>query len=264
MALSYGTLDFIEGAVITAVILLNIILGFVASCSEVHFNIDCTIRFVQDYRAEKTMQSLLGLAAPSSQVMRNNGRVEVVKAETLVVGDIVKLANGAVVPADLRLLESTNLEIDEALLTGESLPAAKNCQVTLNTPEVPIGDRINMAYSATTVTRGRGIGIIIAKGMETEVGSVADLLRSKVVETSSNIIGLYFKKLGRGLKSILGLIGTPMQIKLSKFAILLFGLAILLAIIVFSANKWDLDNDVILYGICVAVAVIPESLIAVM
>lgn len=210
------------------------------------------------------MQSLLGLAAPSSQVIRNDGRVEIVKAETLVPGDVVKLANGAMVPADLRLLESTNLEIDEAILTGESVPASKESQALLVHLEVPIGDRINMAYSATTVTRGRGIGVVIATAMKTEVGSVAELLKGQKSQDSSNAVVRFFQKLGRGLKSILGLVGTPMQVKLSKFAIMLFGLAVLLAIIVFSANKWNLDNEVVLYGICVAVAVIPESLIAVM
>ncbi|KAH7393631.1 putative calcium-transporting ATPase 3 [Cadophora sp. MPI-SDFR-AT-0126] len=248
MALSYGTLDFIEGAVITAVIVLNIVLGF-----------------VQDFRAEKTMQSLLSLAAPSSQVIRN-GKIEIVKADTLVVGDIVKLATGVVVPADLRLLESANLEIDEALLTGESLPASKHADSILNGgSDTSIGDRINMVYSATTVTRGRATGVVVATGMKTQVGSVASLLRGEDAKsTSSTAIGRFFQKLGRGFKSILGLVGTPMQVKLSKFAILLFGLAILLAIIVFSANKWELHNEVVLYGICVAVAVIPESLIAVM
>jgi len=248
MALSYGTLDFIEGAVISAVIVLNIVLGF-----------------VQDFRAEKTMQSLLSLAAPSSQVIRN-GKIEIVKADTLVVGDVVKLATGVVVPADLRLLESANLEIDEALLTGESLPASKHADSILTGGgDTSIGDRINMVYSATTVTRGRATGIVVATGMKTQVGSVASLLRGEDNKsTSSSVIGRFFQKLGRGFKSVLGLVGTPMQVKLSKFAILLFGLAILLAIIVFSANKWKLHNEVVLYGICVAVAVIPESLIAVM
>ncbi|KAH6670439.1 putative calcium-transporting ATPase 3 [Halenospora varia] len=230
MALSYGTLDFIEGAVISAVILLNIVLG---------------------------------LAAPSSQVFRN-GALDTVKAESLVIGDIVQLKTGDVVPADLRLFESSNLEVDEALLTGESLAASKNADILLK-PDISIGDRVNMVYSATTVTRGRAIGIVVATGMKTQVGSVAQLLRGQVnTQTSTNPFVRYFKKFINGMKSILGLIGTPMQVKLSKFAILLFGLAVLLALIVFSANKWELHNEVVLYGICVAVAVIPESLIAVM
>ncbi|PQE09513.1 potassium sodium efflux P-type ATPase fungal-type protein [Rutstroemia sp. NJR-2017a BBW] len=234
MALSYGTLDFIEGTVISAVIVLNIVLGF------------ATTRLL-------------------TQVIRN-GKIEIVKADTLVVGDVIKLATGVVIPADLRLLESANLEIDEALLTGESLPASKHADSILNGgSDTSIGDRVNMVYSATTVTRGRATGIVVATGMKTQVGSVASLLRGEDAKLkSSSAIGRFFQKLGRGFKSILGLIGTPMQVKLSKFAILLFGLAIILAIIVFSANNWKLHNEVVLYGICVAVAVIPESLIAVM
>jgi len=213
------------------------------------------------------MQSLLSLAAPSSQVIRNNGKIEVVKADTLVAGDIVRLATGVVVPADLRIIESSNLEVEEALLTGESLPASK--QIDTIAPgqdgEVALGDRTNMVYSATTVTRGRATGIVVATGMKTQVGNVAELLRGQATnDKSSNPVVRFLQKTGRGFKSILGLVGTPMQVKLSKFAILLFGLAILLAIIVFSANKWKLHNEVVLYGICVAVAVIPESLIAVM
>ncbi|KAG9228796.1 putative calcium-transporting ATPase 3 [Amylocarpus encephaloides] len=247
MALSYGTLDFIEGAVISAVILLNIVLGF-----------------VQDFRAEKTMKSLLSLAAPSSHVLRN-GKIESIKAENLVVGDIVKLTTGIIVPADLRLVESANLEVDEALLTGESVPAAKDATTILSGEDIPIGDRVNMVYSATTVTRGRASGIVAATGMQTEVGKIAAHLKdSGDTTTGSNWFTSFFKKVGRGFKSVLGLVGTPMQVKLSKFAILLFGLAVLLAIIVFSANEWRLHNEVVLYGICVAVAVIPESLIAVM
>lgn len=213
------------------------------------------------------MRSLLSLAAPSSQVIRDHGKIEIIKAETLVAGDIVRLKNGDVIPADLRLLESSNLEINEALLTGESVPASKHVEVIIpaRDAEVELGDRINMAYSATTVTRGRATGVVVATGMKTQVGRVAEMLKRERPKNESSNPGIrFFKKLGKGFKSILGLLGTPMQVKLSKFAILLFGLAVILAIIVFSVNKWELENQVVLYGICVAVAVIPESLIAVM
>ncbi|KAG9249037.1 putative calcium-transporting ATPase 3 [Calycina marina] len=249
MALAYGTLDYIEGAVITAVILLNIILGF-----------------VQDLRAEKQMNSLLSLAAPTARVKRD-GVLATMKAEEIVVGDIVSLVTGAMVPADLRLCETINLEINEAPLTGESLPIVKHSNALKLGADATIGDRVNIAYASTTVSKGRGEGIVIGTGMNTQIGNVAELLRngsSKESEVSDGVILQHWKKLVSGTKSILGLTGTPMQVKLSKFAIMLFGLAILLAIIVFSANKWQLENEVVLYGICVAVAVIPESLIAVM
>ncbi|KAL9628617.1 MAG: hypothetical protein Q9164_007201, partial [Protoblastenia rupestris] len=101
------------------------------------------------------MQSLLDLSAPTATVIRNNGRVEIVKADTLVVGDLVQLAAGHLVPADLRLFDGINVETDEALLTGESLPVAKSPYITLSDPDLPVGDRINIAYSSSTVTKGR-------------------------------------------------------------------------------------------------------------
>ncbi|KAL9630334.1 MAG: hypothetical protein Q9204_004777 [Flavoplaca sp. TL-2023a] len=249
MALSYGIKDFIEGGVINAVIVLNVVIGL-----------------VQDYRAEKTMESLLDLSAPTATVIRNHGRIETVKADTLVIGDIVQLAAGRVVPADLRLFDGINLETDEALLTGESLPVAKSPFITLSNPDLPVGDRINIAYSSSTVTKGRGTGIVVSTGMRTELGRIATLLRNKegAHMRSSNIFARALTAFWKGTKSILGLTGTPLQVKLSKFALVLFALAVLLAIIVFSASKFNVSNEVLIYGICVAVAIIPESLIAVL
>ncbi|KAL2008392.1 hypothetical protein VTN00DRAFT_8374 [Thermoascus crustaceus] len=246
MALSFGIDDYIEGGVITAVILLNIVVGF-----------------VQDYRAEQTILSLQALSAPVCKVIRD-GRIHSVKAETLVVGDIVQLAVGDVVPADLRLFNGMNASTDEALLTGESLPVSKTPQTTFTAREIPIGDRTNMVYSASTMTQGRATGIVVSVGMMTEVGKIARLLREGTEQKSSKLIIRVWNKVKITTMNILGLIGTPLQVKLSKFALLLFALAVLLAIIVFSANKWDLHGEVLIYGICVAVAVIPESLIAVL
>ncbi|KAK9265144.1 hypothetical protein V1519DRAFT_435247 [Lipomyces tetrasporus] len=258
MSLSYGTQDWIEGGVITAVILLNIVIGF-----------------VQDYKAEKTMQSLLSLSAPVATIIRD-GQLLKVPSQDIVVGDIVKIKVGDVVPADLRIFEGMNLECDEALLTGESLAVAKTPAMAFDDPAIPLGDRTNMCYSSSTVTKGRATGIVVGTGMRTEVGKIADMLNSKqgsdmVARTddssstsSSRHYRRHWNKFKYTLKNSLGLIGTPLQVKLSKFAILLFALALLLAIIVFSASRWMVDNDVLIYGICVAVAVIPESLIAVL
>ncbi|KAF8462717.1 putative calcium-transporting ATPase 3 [Kalaharituber pfeilii] len=248
MTLSYATTDFIEGGVISAVILLNIIVGF-----------------VQDYRAEKTMQSLHSLSAPLANVVRDNGQFVREKAEDLVVGDIVKISVGDIVPADLRLFDGMNLEIDEALLTGESLPAIKSPSLTLpHNVIVGVGDRTNMAFASSTVSKGRGLGIVVKTGMNTEVGMIAALLRNEGPIAKVSRFRRWCQGFKKGGKNILGLIGTPLQVKLSKFAIVLFLFAILLAIIVFSANKWQINNEVLIYGICVAVAVIPESLIAVL
>ncbi|KAL3476884.1 hypothetical protein BJX99DRAFT_135289 [Aspergillus californicus] len=246
MGVSFGINDYIEGGVITAVILLNIVVGF-----------------VQDYRAEKTILSLQRLSAPICKVLRD-GRVTAVKAELLVVGDIVQLAVGDIVPADIRLFEGMNASMDEALLTGESLPVAKTPHITLTSRDIPIGDRTNMAYSGCSATQGRATGVVTATGMMTEVGKIAQLLQDKAEHDGSNVFVRIYRRLSATVKNILGLVGTPLQVKLSKFALLLFALAILLAIIVFSVNKWDIQGEVLIYGICVAVAVVPESLIAVL
>lgn len=247
MALSFAIQDFIEGAVIAAVILLNIVVGL-----------------VQDYRAEQTIQSLFALSAPTCKVIRD-GQIESVKAESLVKGDIVLLNVGDIVPADVRLADSLNLSTDEALLTGESLPISKHADVLLSEADVPLGDRINMLYSASTITRGRGTGIVTATAMTTEVGKIAEMLRAHPkVDENKSAFGKALDKFKQSGRSILGLVGTPLQVKLSKFALLLFGLAILLCIIVFAASKFNVTSDVLIYGICVGVAVIPESLIAVL
>ncbi|KAJ5892104.1 ATPase P-type K/Mg/Cd/Cu/Zn/Na/Ca/Na/H-transporter [Penicillium subrubescens] len=246
MALSFGIDDYIEGGVITAVILLNIIVGF-----------------FQDYRAEKTILSLHRLSAPVCKVIRD-GRVNSVKAESLVVGDIVRLAVGDIVPADLRLFEGMNASMDEALLTGESLPVLKTPNTTLVSPDIPIGDRTNMAYSGCSTTQGRALGVVVATGMNTEVGKIAQLLQENGSAHDGSPLMRALQRVKTSGAKLLGLVGTPLQVKLSKFALLLFALAILLAIIVFSVNLWDVQGEVLIYGICVAVAVIPESLIAVL
>lgn len=223
-----------------------------------------TTRFIQDYRAEQTILSLQALSSPECKVLRG-GQIQVVRAETLVVGDVVLLAAGGMVPADLRLFDSVNLSTDEALLTGESMPTSKFANQVLTRPDMPIGDRANMVYSASMVTRGRGSGIVVSTAMLTEVGKIAGLLQDKKASASEgNVIIRSFRKTVAVMKHALGLVGSPLQVKLSKFALLLFGLAILLAIIVFSTAKWDVSDEVLIYGICVAVAVIPESLIAVL
>ncbi|KAI1204198.1 potassium/sodium eff [Annulohypoxylon truncatum] len=247
MALSFAINDYIEGGVIAAVISLNIIVGF-----------------VQDYRAEQTIQSLYALSAPTCKVIRS-GQVTNIKAEALVKGDIVLLNVGDIIPADLRFVDGLNLSTDEALLTGESLPVSKHPKAILDDANVSLGDRVNMLYSASSVARGRGKGITVATGMSTEVGKIAQLLRANSgSDENVSLLGAYWKRIKASVRSILGLDGTPLQIKLSKFALILFSLAVLLSLIVFSASLWEIDDEVLIYGICVGVAVIPESLIAVL
>lgn len=180
-------------------------------------------------------------------------------------GDIVQLAVGDMVPADLRLFDGINASTDEALLTGESMPISKHPDALFTSRDMAVGDRTNMAYSGSIMTRGRATGIVISIGMDTEVGKIAQLLRDNTLQAeNASIYTRVWKRFKRSFDQVLGLVGTPLQVKLSKFALLLFALAIILAIIVFSANKWHIQGEVLIYGICVAVAVIPESLIAVL
>lgn len=266
--LSFAIQDYIEAGVVMAVIVLNIVVGYVSLSPPPRSPLISAVltqrRLVQDYRAEQTIQSLYALSTPKCKVIRN-GTSDTVKAETLVVGDIVVLATGDVVPADLRLVQGMNLATDEALLTGESVAISKKPDAVFTDPDMPIGDRINLCYSGSSITRGRGTGLVISTGMQTEVGQIAELLRkSKKDLEGKTATQKFFIKAYQTARGIIGLEGTPLQVTLSKFALLLFAFAILLVIIVFSASLWKVGDEVLLYGICVGVAVIPESLLAVL
>lgn len=200
-------------------------------------------------------------------------------------GDIVILKMGDTVPADLRLFEAMNLTCDEQSLTGEALPVEKSTENDIRIPgieklaqeegEVGIGDRINMCFAASTVSKGRGRGIVVATGMETEVGKIARSTGGKVRKPGRS---MNYKKYGRlqPVKGIarraydffgkfLGLTeGTPLQIKLSKLAYLLFFSALLLSVIVFGVNEFHVTNEVVIYAISTGIAIIPESLVAVL
>ena len=244
MALSYGVTDYIEGGVITAVIFLNVLIGF-----------------YQEFQAEKKMDSLRSLSSPSAAVLRD-GHQETVPSADVVPGDIVQIRTGDTVPADLRLFDAMNLECDEKILTGEALPVAKD--VNLNPTDgdefsIGVGDRLNMAYSSSTVTKGRGTGIVVFTSMATEIGKIAESMQGKTVEANRSMS----RKKGRfqpvkgallrvwdGIGAFLGLTtGTPLQRKLSKLAYTLFGCAIVLAIIVFGVNKFNVTNEVAIYAI---------------
>ncbi|KAF8165431.1 sodium transport ATPase [Crassisporium funariophilum] len=250
LALSFGVQDFIEGAVIAAVIVLN-----------------TTVGFFQEYRAEKTMDSLRQLSSPTAFVIRNGEGVPV-PAKNVVPGDLVQIKAGDVVPADLRLISVSNLEISEQLLTGESVPVAKNID-TFGSDELdlPIGDRLNLCYASTVVTKGRGTGVTIGTAMNTQIGRIADAINGKKSASGDEEEQRlpFRKRISEKILVALGLrSGTPLQIKLARLAFLLLGCAIILAIIVFSVAKWKVNNEVALYAIAVAIAIIPESLIAVL
>lgn len=217
--LSFIMNDPIEGFVILAIVLINAILGL-----------------YQEGKAQNAVESLKKLSAPSARVLRD-GVISLIAAKELVVGDIVYLEAGDLVSADLRLLETTNLKIDESTLTGESVPVEKNANVVLASNTL-IGDRINMAYSSGQVTYGKGVGIVVNTGINSEVGKIANSLAE-----SDDVITPLQKQLsalGKGL-GILGL----------AICVLLFIVGLLNGIDAF---------EMLLTAISLAVAIIPESL----
>jgi Ca2+-transporting ATPase len=146
--------DWIEAGAILAIVLLNALVGA-----------------VQEARADTALKSLQAMAAPEATVLRD-GRSERIPAREVVPGDVVVLETGAIVPADLRLIESSRLRIDESSLTGESVPSEKRADAVLDR-SLLVGDRTNSAFSGTTVSYGRGRGLVVATGLESEIGRIA-------------------------------------------------------------------------------------------
>lgn len=201
--------------------------------------LNAIIGVVQQYRAETAIASLRQLAAPNARVLRD-GRYRTVPASELVPGDIAMLEAGAIVPADLRLLQAEQLQVDESLLTGESNPAEKSTTL-LAQAGLPVGDRANMTYRGTTVTRGRGQGVVVATGAATEIGAIAELLGGVDLPES------------------------PLQHRLAGFSRRLAALILGICLLIFlgglaRGEPWLL---MLLTAVSLAVAAIPEALPAV-
>jgi P-type Na+/K+ transporter len=258
MAASFGIGSYIEGGVVTFVILLNIVIGF-----------------YQEFKAAKTMDSLRSLSSPTAQAVRNGGNVTVPTME-IVPGDMVEMKAGDTIPADVRLVEAVNFETNEMLLTGESMPVRKQADATFEDDTGP-GDRLNVAYSSSTVTKGRARGIVFATGMYTEIGAIAAALNDKpshhhpVKRREDGTAGWYryvqaaVLTLGDAVGRFLGVnVGTPLQKKLSKLAILLFFTAIVCAIIVLGVNNFRSQQEVVIYAVATGLSMIPASLIVVL
>jgi Ca2+-transporting ATPase len=195
--------------------------------------------FIQEYRAEQAIAALKKMAVPSVKVIRD-GQLAELSARDLVPGDIVQLETGNLVPADLRLLESVNLQIQEAALTGESEPVSKHTDA-LDQDELPLGDRRNMAYLGTVVTSGRGQGLVVATGMGTELGRIAELIQQVGSES------------------------TPLQRRLDQLGKMLavVGVGIASLIFIIGLLRGDDLRHMLLTAVSVAVAIVPEGLPAV-
>lgn len=215
--------EYTDAIIILTVVILNAVIGV-----------------VQEYKAGKAVEALQKMASPKAIVRRGNELVEVA-AEEVVPGDIIILDAGRYIPADLRLLESANLQIEESALTGESVPTHKNADFVCADENTPIGDKMNMAFMSTLVTYGRGEGVVVSTGMNTEIGKIAQILE----EDHDDL--------------------TPLQIRMNELGAFLGKLCVgicvvMLGIAIFQGRPLF---DMLLTSISLAVAAIPEGLAAI-
>lgn len=211
-----------DACIILAVILLNAVIGM-----------------IQEAKAEKSLEALKKLSSPTALVRRGGVPVELPASE-LVIGDIVLLEAGRIIPADLRLISTVNMKIEESALTGESVPVQKDAAFVAE-GDVTLGDRLNMAYLSTSVAYGRGEGVVVKTGMETEIGKIAKMISESVDEM------------------------TPLQKRLGDLGKVLGILAVALCVALFGVALFQGRDimEMLLTAISLAVAAIPEGLPAV-
>jgi P-type Ca2+ transporter type 2C len=212
----------VEAIAISVIVLFAVLLGF-----------------VQEYRAERAIEALRQMAAPTATVLRNGQEVEA-PARDLVLGDVILLRAGDKIPADVRLIEAINLQIEEAALTGESVPVEKHSAPLIN-QELALGDRKNMGYAGTAATYGRGRAMVTATGMKSEIGKIAQMLQT--IETGK----------------------TPLQKNLDKvgYTLARAALVVVALIVTLGLFRGQPFIEMLIFGIALAVAVVPEALPAV-
>ena len=223
---------FIANEIVDAVIILFVVV------------VNAVLGVIQENKAEKSLEALKNMSAPFSKVMRN-GQVCHIKTEEIVPGDVVILEAGDFIPADMRLIEFASLKIEEAALTGESVPVEKE-DIVISKDDASLGDRVNMAYSGSSVAYGRGAGVVTGTGMNTEVGKIAAYLS----DTDNSM--------------------TPLQVKLAELSKILTIAVGIICVLVFVFSYIANPNigaegimDLFMKAISLAVAAIPEGLPAV-
>lgn len=214
--------EFLDAIAILLIVIMNGILGF-----------------IQERKAERSLEALRELSAPHANVLRD-GKWITIPAKELVVGDIVKVESGDRVSADVRFISTNGLYIEESALTGESVPSHKESE-PIQGEELPLGDQANMGFMGTMVTQGSGIGIVIATGMNTEMGKIAGLIQN--AET----------------------LATPLQLKLEELGktLIYLSLGLTVLVVVLGVYRGHELTHMILSGVSLAVAAIPEGLPAI-
>ena len=221
--IAHGIDGLTEAAIILMVVLINAVVGV-----------------VQESRAEKTLEALKELSTPRA-IVRRNGEVIEIDSKELVPGDIVIIDAGRYIPADLRLIETQNLQVEESAFTGESHAVNKDANFIAQDHNIPMGDKINLAYSSTLATYGRGEGVVIGTGMNTEIGKIAKALTS---EDDNE---------------------TPLQRKLDTLGKTLGYIAMIVCFVIFILGVLQGRSalDMLITAVSLAVAAIPEGLVAI-
>ncbi|HCE57785.1 MAG TPA: ATPase [Prolixibacteraceae bacterium] len=215
--------EYIDATIIILVIITNAVLGV-----------------IQEVKAGKAIEALQKMSFPKTLV-RRNGEVKEINSQDVVPGDILILDTGRFISADIRLIESANLQIEESALTGESVPSDKDASQVLSDLKTPLGDRTNIAFMSTLVTHGRGVGVVIETGMNTEVGKIANLINTEKKEK------------------------TPLEIRLDKLGKTLgmFAIGICVIIFVIALIQGRDIAEMFILSVSLAVAAIPEGLAAI-